>query len=424
MGFLRSLPKHKRAFAFAGVVAGIVLALMLICPAVVPARADSLSEQASFSGVKAQVPAGMVSSDQQYQTKSLGTERRSYRNGKVSVEIERLISANTSDAEDVVSDYLQNAAFSGAHLKNLSIRESSEGGSVTASLGSGTVANYNAEYRVWGNAIVLCSVYNTDGTRASNATVDAILDTVSFEARNVTVEISDENQVIDTIATTATDDSGTAVLLPDINSIHPKEGYYFDGWTINGDAGKAAIVTDQDLGGTYLIGVTANVSISPKWLAQYTVTFTDGDGNTLSTQTVASGKAAQAPSKPKKSGYSFRGWDATFDNITEDTTVNAIWEKNATAGEQQAVSSAKSYLQHLSFSYSGLIEQLEYEGFSTEEATYGADHSGANWNEQAVKSAKSYLKHMSFSRQGLIEQLEYEGFTHEQAVYGVDGAGL
>ena len=70
MGFLRSLPKHKRAFAFAGVVAGIVLALMLICPAVVPARADSLSEQASFSGVKAQVPAGMVSSDQQYQTKS------------------------------------------------------------------------------------------------------------------------------------------------------------------------------------------------------------------------------------------------------------------------------------------------------------------------------------------------------------------
>lgn len=30
---------------------------------------------------------------------------------------------------------------------------------------------------------------------------------------------------------------------------------------------------------------------------------------------------------------------------------------------------------------------------------------------------------MPFSRQGLIEQLEYEGFTHEQAVYGVTQAG-
>lgn len=29
---------------------------------------------------------------------------------------------------------------------------------------------------------------------------------------------------------------------------------------------------------------------------------------------------------------------------------------------------------------------------------------------------------MSFSRSGLIEQLEYEGFTHDQAVYGVNKA--
>jgi outer membrane murein-binding lipoprotein Lpp len=38
--------------------------------------------------------------------------------------------------------------------------------------------------------------------------------------------------------------------------------------------------------------------------------------------------------------------------------------------------------------------------------------------EQAVKSAISYLKYSSFSYEGLIEQLEYEKFTHEQAVYG------
>lgn len=77
----------------------------------------------------------------------------------------------------------------------------------------------------------------------------------------------------------------------------------------------------------------------------------------------------------------------------------------------------------MAFSKEGLIEQLEYEGYSYSEAKYAADNCGANWKEQAAKCAANYLSHMSFSRQGLIEQLEYEGFTHEQAVYGVTQAG-
>lgn len=75
------------------------------------------------------------------------------------------------------------------------------------------------------------------------------------------------------------------------------------------------------------------------------------------------------------------------------------------------------------FSYSGLINQLEYEKFTTEEATYGADNCGADWNEQAAIKAKSYLDSSSFSRDGLIKQLEYEGFTNEQAAYGVSQNG-
>jgi hypothetical protein len=47
-----------------------------------------------------------------------------------------------------------------------------------------------------------------------------------------------------------------------------------------------------------------------------------------------------------------------------------------------------------------------------------------DWNEQAAKSAKSYLEFSSFSRSGLIDQLEYEGFTPDQAEYGVNKAGL
>ena len=75
------------------------------------------------------------------------------------------------------------------------------------------------------------------------------------------------------------------------------------------------------------------------------------------------------------------------------------------------------------FSYSGLIKQLEFEGYSTEDATYAADNCDADWNEQAVKKAKQYLETTAFSRDGLIEQLEFEGYTAEQAAYGAEQSG-
>ena len=94
--------------------------------------------------------------------------------------------------------------------------------------------------------------------------------------------------------------------------------------------------------------------------------------------------------------------------------------KSITSGMKNALQRAKDYLAVMPFSHSGLVEQLEYEGYSHSEATYAADNCGADWYAQAVKSARNYLDVMSFSRSGLIEQLEYEGFTHDQAVYGVD----
>lgn len=91
---------------------------------------------------------------------------------------------------------------------------------------------------------------------------------------------------------------------------------------------------------------------------------------------------------------------------------------------EQAQKSAESYLSYTSFSHDGLVHQLEYEGFSTEDAVYAADNCGADWNEQAAKSAESYLNFTGFSRDGLIDQLMYEGFTYDQAAYGADSVGL
>lgn len=110
---------------------------------------------------------------------------------------------------------------------------------------------------------------------------------------------------------------------------------------------------------------------------------------------------------------------STSDVETQPTTA----EDTATMGELNALERALSYISSSPFSRKGLIEQLEYEGFSKSEAEYGADNCGAIWRLQALLKAESYLDSGSFSRQGLIDQLEYEGFTHKQAVYGVEAVG-
>ena len=45
---------------------------------------------------------------------------------------------------------------------------------------------------------------------------------------------------------------------------------------------------------------------------------------------------------------------------------------------------------------------------------------GADWFEQAALKAQEYIDYMSFSRQGLIDQFM---FTQEQAEYGVTEVG-
>jgi hypothetical protein len=84
---------------------------------------------------------------------------------------------------------------------------------------------------------------------------------------------------------------------------------------------------------------------------------------------------------------------------------------------------ARDYLDYSAFSRTGLIGQLEFEGFSTADATFAVDYLEVDWFEQAALMAQQYLDYSSFSRQGLIDQLVFEGFTLEQATYGVTAVG-
>jgi len=71
------------------------------------------------------------------------------------------------------------------------------------------------------------------------------------------------------------------------------------------------------------------VKVSPEKKVIFKVTFTDGTGNIISTQTVEKGKAAKAPKNPAREGYTFKGWDKDFSKVTSDLTVSAVWKKKA-----------------------------------------------------------------------------------------------
>lgn len=125
------------------------------------------------------------------------------------------------------------------------------------------------------------------------------------------------------------------------------------------------------------------------------------------------------------------GWDASTNTalindkgsgpVNEEKPVESSGE---TLSQKNAVAKAKSYLEYTAFSKSGLVKQLEFEGFSNEDATYAVNKISVDWKEQAVLKGKSYLDSMSFSRSGLIDQLKYEGFTNEEAIHAVDQIGL
>lgn len=111
--------------------------------------------------------------------------------------------------------------------------------------------------------------------------------------------------------------------------------------------------------------------------------------------------------------------------VDEGSTVTLTVEQKPvlSMGQEQAVAKGEQYLRMMGFSRTGLVEQLEFEGFSAEDANFAADYINPDWNTEASEKAKSYLEMMTFSRQGLIDQLIFEGFTPEQAEHGVASNG-
>lgn len=122
------------------------------------------------------------------------------------------------------------------------------------------------------------------------------------------------------------------------------------------------------------------------------------------------------------------GWDneqrmATVNKPHDTDKTEHTAPTTVTLGMKNALAKARTYLNYIPFSYKGMINQLEFDGYTHEEAVYGADNCDADWYEQAVRKARQYLNLMSFSRSGLINQLEFDGFTPDQAEYAANQMG-
>jgi hypothetical protein len=187
-------------------------------------------------------------------------------------------------------------------------------------------------------------------------------------------------------------------------------------------------MTIEEAGDTALIGMDLDEFCSDYQKPGYDVGWSEGfDGAAepygFSDQEVFDEVASRCPVTEAPSTTTTTEAPPTTTAAPPPTTTTTE-APSETAGQSNARQKAAEYLDFTSFSRSGLIDQLKYEGFSEADATYGVDAQNADWNEQAAKKAAEYLDFTSFSHGGLVDQLVYEGFTPEQAEYGVSTTGL
>lgn len=143
------------------------------------------------------------------------------------------------------------------------------------------------------------------------------------------------------------------------------------------------------------------------------------------------GKADNYAATTDHATSSATGDDAGTSDDSTGADAQAQAEPKYTVGQQEAIDSAQSYLSMgTGFSRAGLINQLSSkagESFKRADAVFAVNHLKVDWNQQAVQSAKTYLQMGGFSRAGLIQQLTSkagEQYTRAQARYAVNHVGL
>lgn len=107
-----------------------------------------------------------------------------------------------------------------------------------------------------------------------------------------------------------------------------REGYDFQGWLLNGQAYN------------WNTPITGDITLTASWTEKaptiFTVAFNTGGASNIPSQKVKEGDKAARPTDPKRTGYTFTGWQLNGKDydwntpITTDIILTATWQKNET----------------------------------------------------------------------------------------------
>ena len=107
-----------------------------------------------------------------------------------------------------------------------------------------------------------------------------------------------------------------------------REGYDFQGWLLNGQAYN------------WNTPITGDITLTASWTEKaptlFTVAFNTGGASNIPSQKVKEGDKAARPTDPKRTGYTFTGWQLNGKDydwntpITTDILLTATWQKNET----------------------------------------------------------------------------------------------
>ena len=123
----------------------------------------------------------------------------------------------------------------------------------------------------------------------------------------------------------------------------------------------------------------------------YTVTFVNGYGGTIKTQTVYYGGNASPPANPSRTGYTFAGWSGSYTNVTSSRTITATWSiwkytisYNANGGSGALGSQTKNYGSNITLSSTRPTRaNYNFLGWST------SSTGGVNYNPGSTYSANA-----------------------------------
>ena len=124
---------------------------------------------------------------------------------------------------------------------------------------------------------------------------------------------------------------------------------------------------------------------------------------------------------PKDERYSK---DSDGDKVadSEDVFPADPSRSKITAAMQNAISAARSYLDYTAFSRSGLIQQSRIRGLRDRRRDLRRRLSEGRLERAGIQVREVLPRLHQFFSPGLIEQLQFEGFTYEQAAYGANKA--